>query len=391
MSELPPEVIADILSRLPVKELLRYRCTSKSWLSLIDSPEFILMHLRKSFETSSNLNLIFRQKSELYQVNFDALDEAVELNHPLMCYSNRIKVLGTCNGLLCICNVAEDIAFWNPSIRKHKILPYLPVDRRPDSETSVFVARVYGFGYDSYYDDYKLLRISYFINLHDRTFDSQVKLYSLRRNEWKSIESMPYALCCARTMGVFAGGALHWVVTRKLEPNEPDLIVAFDLRFENFKEVPLPDTGNEQFEMDVALLGGCLCMIANYQKIRVDVWVMKKYGLKDSWCKLFTLTQIHDLRSFKYVKPITYSNDGNKVLLELEQRKLCWYDLRNKGLTYIRISRLPTLIETGLCQGSLVPPATFESKNHGKQKKLGHEKTKKKRDDFLSEGFKLTL
>ncbi|KAF7840550.1 F-box protein CPR1-like [Senna tora] len=392
MADLPPEVITEILTRLPVKSLLRFRCTCKSWRSQIDSPDFYFFHLHKSIETTSNITIIFRENSDLYAVDFDTLDKAVELNHPLMCYGNRLKVLGSCNGLLCICNVAEDIAFWNPSIRKHRILPLIPTERRPDSDTSLFAARVYGFGYDSYSNDYKLLRISYFIDLHNRTFDSQVKLFSLRTNRWNSIQRMPYALCCARTMGVFVGGALHWVVTRKLEPDAPDLIVAFDLRFEIFQEVPLPETGNESFQMEVALLGGCLCMLANYQNMRVDVWVMKEYGSKETWCKLFTLTHPNDSRSLKFVRPLTYSRDGNKVLVELDHRKLCWYDLINRSASFIKIPRMPTLIDGTICLGSLVPP-NLESKKDKKHLEL--ETTKKRyriyRDDFLSEGFKLVL
>ncbi|KAE9594744.1 putative galactose oxidase/kelch, beta-propeller, kelch-type beta propeller [Lupinus albus] len=181
-----------------------------------------------------------------------------------MCYSNRIKLLGSCNGLLCISNVAEDIAFWNPSLRKYRIIPSLNHDLLPHN--TLLAARIYGFGFDSVSNDYKLVMISYYVDLKDRSFDSQVKVYSLRINSWKTLPSMPYALCCARIMGVLVDGYLHWVVTRKLEPDQPDLIVAFDLRFENFDVVPLPGTMNDEesnmnLEIDVAVLGGCLCMI----------------------------------------------------------------------------------------------------------------------------------
>ncbi|KAI9113293.1 hypothetical protein K1719_015818 [Acacia pycnantha] len=53
---------------------------------------------------------------------------------------------GSCNGLICICNVAEDIALWNLSTRQHKIIALLPVERRPESDSSLFAARGYGFG-----------------------------------------------------------------------------------------------------------------------------------------------------------------------------------------------------------------------------------------------------
>ncbi|TKY72233.1 F-box protein CPR30 [Spatholobus suberectus] len=106
----------------------------------------------------------------------------------------------------------------------------------------------------AYASDYKLIRISYFVDLHDRSFDSQVKLYTLCANAWRTLPSMPYALCCACTMGVFVGKCLHWVVTHKFEPDQPDLIIAFDLNRKSFREVPLPEVEGEGFEIDVALL-----------------------------------------------------------------------------------------------------------------------------------------
>ncbi|XP_004486223.1 F-box protein CPR1 [Cicer arietinum] len=396
MADIPPELLTDILSLLPVQSLLRFRSTSKPLRSLIDSNNFINLHLNKS----TNFNLIVRHNSDLYQIDFPNLTSttatAVQLNHPLMCYSNRITLLGSCNGLLCISNVADDIAFWNPSLRKHRIIPYLRISPRSKSDTSLFAARVHGFGFDPFAGDYKLVRISYFVDLQNRTFDSQVRLFSSRTNSWKVLPSMCYALCCARTMGVFVDNSLHWVVTRKLEPGQPDLIVAFNLTLEIFNEVPLPeievvDNNGESFEIDVAVLGGCLCMIVNYEITKVDVWVMKEYVSRDSWFKLLTLVGSCYFLPLKSLRPLGYSNDGSKVLLEVDRKKLFWYDFKSEQVSFV--SGISNMNEAMICVGSLVPPSLPIVDNYKKenQHKLRCESISKRRDDFLSQGFKLTL
>ncbi|KAK2359105.1 F-box protein CPR1 [Trifolium repens] len=391
MADLPPEVITEILSLVPAKHLLRFRITCKWWRSLIDSTDFIFFHLNKSRDSV----IILRQHSRLYELDLNSMDRVKELDHPLMCYSNRLKILGSCNGLLCICNIADDIAFWNPSIRKHRIIPSEPLIRKQPNEnntiTTLLAARVYGFGYDSFSDDYKLVSISYFVDLHNRSFDSHVKIYTMRTDVWKTLTSMPYALCCARTMGVFLFGALHWVVTRDLEPDSLDLIVAFDVRFENFREVALPGTVDGKFDMDVAVLRGLLCMIENRGKDGFDVWVMKEYGSGDSWCKLFTVEQPHDMKLMKLLKPLGYSRNGDKVLFEQDSKKLCWYNVASKDVSWVRISGMPNSIEGTVCVGSLVKPSLTSRSVQSKKQKVGDEKNKKKRDDFLSKGFKLTL
>ncbi|WVZ21638.1 hypothetical protein V8G54_008960 [Vigna mungo] len=152
MANLPVEVITEILSRLPVKSVLRLRSTCKWWRSLIDTTHFILFHLSKSHTT-----LILRHRSHLCTVDLQSLEKPLEITHPLMCYSNNIKVLGSCNSLICISNVADDIALWNPHLRKHWIL-LVDCFNCPDS--SLFASRVHGFAHNAASNDYMLVSIT---------------------------------------------------------------------------------------------------------------------------------------------------------------------------------------------------------------------------------------
>ncbi|KAF5474932.1 hypothetical protein F2P56_006784 [Juglans regia] len=391
MAGMPPDVLTEILCRLPVKPLLQFRSVSKSWRCLIDSPDFIYLHYKNSTETGSNLTLILRKDSELYSVDLHLMNNAVDLAHPLMCYSNRIQVLGSCNGLLCIANVAEDIALWNPFLRKHKVLPFLSTERNKNYGSGLLGARAYGFGYDPVHEDHKLVSISQFIDFDNEVFISKVKVYSLRENELRDSEDMPYALCYTGKNGTLTSGCLHWVVKRKFKFDEAYIIVAFDLTVESFREVPMPECTKERIQIDVGVLGGCVCMVANYNYGHVDVWVMKEYAVKESWAKLFTVAQDEVFgRSLRYLKPLAYSKSGEEVLFQQNHKRLVWYDLRVKSVRNANFGGLPASFEAEVCVQSLVP-VEVRRKDNDQQHNSGEKDNNKKRDDFLSEGFKLVL
>lgn len=53
--DISEDVIVEILSRLPVKSLLRYRCACEFWYALIKSPRLISRHLKNYNDDNSRL------------------------------------------------------------------------------------------------------------------------------------------------------------------------------------------------------------------------------------------------------------------------------------------------------------------------------------------------
>ncbi|KAK4789516.1 hypothetical protein SAY86_016820 [Trapa natans] len=391
---LPFELITEILLKVPAKDLLRCRCVSKRWCFLIDSACFIHQQLVHSIHSFSNQTLFIRHKSVLRNIDLDSLAQdfsagaavsLTEINYPLMCYSDEIKLLGSCNGLICLSNVADDVIIWNPSLRKHRFLPNFGVKARKRSERPLLSVCVYGFGFVHKSDDYKLLRLVQYIS---RPSESDVCVYSMSSNSWRQIHDMPYSLIYPRKMGVFVDMALHWIMTPELVPDSPNYIVGFNLESEDFSVIPQPDVVDQSFEIDVAVLDGCLCMVANYKQTGVDVWVMNNYGKKDSWSKLFSILQSDAPRFNGFMWPLTYCQASSRILVQQDKNILFWYDVKRKLVQKIQIQNMPSSFETQVCLSSLVPLDYMEnSKKQGSRDKEDLDK----RDDFLSVGFKLIL
>ncbi|XP_022731253.1 F-box protein CPR30-like [Durio zibethinus] len=392
MCSLSPDLIPEILCRVGVEDLLRFRCVSKPWCSLINSPDFIKLQLSYSLSTNTNLSLILRS-SYLFSVNFDSLQTAQKLYHPLdeNDEGEGTEILGSCNGLLALCNGEEEICLWNPSTRKSLMLPVTEIEFPPWFCCAHFI--VYGLGYDPVSDDYKLVRMVQFYGKYVDSFASEVKVFSLKTNSWRRIKDFPFYLKYKRAYGILANNALHWVVSKKPESDTESFVVAFDLGTEEYRVVQLPDCLDKGFHMNVKALGGCLCMIANYWKpYVVDIWMMKEYWVKESWTKLLSVKQTEVALCFDFVLPLAYSRCGDKILLNRDDEKFVWYDLRRKRVKNVKIQGAPSSFEAEMLVGSLVPlNGNGAMLNKKKQTDKKKQKKNKKGNDFLSQGFHLVL
>ncbi|XP_012477864.2 F-box protein CPR1 [Gossypium raimondii] len=361
----------EILCRLSVKDLLRFKCASKHWCSLIDDPYFIKLHLSHSLKTKTNHSLILRRyEYHFFSVNYDSGETIQKLNHPLGEQKKAIKILGSCNGLLALIDDNDRIFLWNPSTRKFQVLPSTEIEI---SSPSICFDRsnFYGFGYDPISDDYKLVRM---VQLHGNNkgyLHSEAKVYSLRSNCWRRIKDFCFYLIFAREFGFLANNALHWMVFKPPKSGKQNL-VGFDLRTEEFRSLELPEFCLDKlFCYDIKAMGGFICLTATYRELDtvvVDVWIMKEYGVKESWIKLISWNEPHFIPRFpSLVAPLAFSKNGDKVLFNISYKcrnfgkwynlrdKFVWYDLWGERVEKVEIRGIPTSFDVHFYVESLVP------------------------------------
>lgn len=337
MESIPPDVIAEILARLPVRNLVRFRCVSKCFKSLIHSPDFIKLQLSHPNEIKTDLYGIFEwfefECLRIFHLSKSIHIVAVERIKPPPGFkpaeADQWYVVGTCNGLVALrnrfryCSTKSDMDFdfdfnillWNPLTGKFKELASCLV---PNTQIS------FGFGYDPKSDDYKLVKIAAFSGS-----GSGVTIYSLKSNSWKEMCN-EWSLTRENSVwqnggGVLANNALHWLIRDEIMK-----IVVFDLVKEEFYLMPVLESFQCHHGMELSVLDGRLTLSTNYENSS-HVWVMKE--AKESWTKLLHFDRPSEpgywLRDHSGVIPLAYSSDRDRILLN-HKGDVCdlfWCDL----------------------------------------------------------------
>nr|XP_016491769.1 PREDICTED: F-box protein CPR30-like [Nicotiana tabacum] len=260
----------------------------------------------------------------------------------------------------------------------------------------------FGFGYDVVNNDYKVVRIGQFVGTEKGPLCSDVKVYSLKSNSWKGVDKeFPYYVRNKEEPGTYLNGALHWVVSSEIKIPLQQLIVAFDLETETCRIVPHPPYTNERLSVKLEVLGGCLCTFHSFWDDffydewgnldrgldHMDIWVMKEYGVKDSWTKIMSIER-PDKDIGRLFVPLAYSNSGEEVLLEQDNKRFVWTSIKN-GNTKIVDTQFGILhgflhFNSYVYLGSLVQlgssdDTSYLKKEQFSQDKGGQRKTLRKR------------
>ncbi|XP_076891823.1 F-box/kelch-repeat protein At3g23880-like [Bidens hawaiensis] len=343
------EIIVQILLKLPVDSLLRCKSVCKSWYSLISDPHFVKSHLAISTTNINRHRLIYSTNSKGYSrsirtpkiikfktcslrdVMYGNSINALELDYPSEHPFRNVWVGGSCNGLLCM-NVGNGVLFiWNPSTRNSYRLPPSGCDKMQIGYV------VYGFGYQQSTDDYKVVELSCY-ETDSIKHETLFKIYSLKSGNWKKVGVYPHRYSFFGS-GNYCNGVLHWAAMKDFASSSYTwFILSLDLATETFGEVlqPVYDEGDK--ELALGSLKEWLCVLCNYRGIRTDVWVMKVYGVADSWTKLVSIPCLTDPGRDRLFMPLCISNDDGKFLLKFGWTKLIVYDSKNNSFSEIQNS-----------------------------------------------------
>ncbi|XP_045791127.1 F-box/kelch-repeat protein At3g23880-like [Trifolium pratense] len=311
MLYLPFELIIEILLRLPVKSLLRFKSVCKSWFSLISKPNFANSHFQITVATRTSRILTLTQTPprKFQSIDFEINSDSVSLNHnflpPPYTYC---QIKGSCRGFICLYSF-RDIWIWNPSNRFHKQIPL----SRFGSVLHNFTYHLYGFGYDQSRDDYVVVLLTCYLITN---FSCVLEFFSLRDNTWNEIGKthLTYLNTCQCKAGSFINGVVHWKLF----------------------EMPLPnDFHHSRENYGIWVFGEFLSLwVKDYPNNTTEIWVMKEYKLHSSWTK--TLVICAEGGSSFY-KPVCRTKSGD--IIGKDHDRLVKYNDKGQLLEYLHIDR----------------------------------------------------
>ncbi|KAF4361557.1 hypothetical protein F8388_007573, partial [Cannabis sativa] len=317
------EIIEEIISRLDAKSVIRLKCLSKHWFSRISEPSFMDAHhknqvhrtllgfsLECSNDDTHSVGGIVMRGSIRSSENFD---EILFIEFPV-CRRN-VEFVGSDNGVICL--VEEDhneVYLWNPAIEmgKHKKLP--PSPYAPSRGRKYSIHTLYGFGYEG------LTMISKWW-LHHMEINNVV-------HSFKEVSKLPRR---------YEGVDYYYGV------------VAFDLSSEEFKLIKLPSSFKYKDSPfpQIFNMRDCLSLLTFNYSTKIEIWVMKEYGVWDSWTKHLSLGS-SQINLFQ-IWPLGVSHNGNLLLSKrivdepsldesspsTDFRTLSFYDPKSRRVQYI--------------------------------------------------------
>ncbi|OMO95384.1 hypothetical protein COLO4_15939 [Corchorus olitorius] len=351
LTDFPSNLLMEIFSRLPIMSLGKCRCVSKTWFRIISSPEFAKLHLsvsptciliKNKPPKSESKRLLLSQVFEVSGTKcfrFDRMNFTSRFDLPNITFS----LVNSCNGLVCLSgDKAEFIYVCNPVLGD-----YITIQVPDDSDSYV---RSFGLGFSSRSNEFKVLH-TFSLRTEEPglrlggTRTIKAVIYTLGTGLWKSIENVPDEIS-SLGFNSFLHGALHWGIVRG-NPKLCCRITCFNFEEDLFGEIPVPPQFEPELgcfdELRLGVYDGCLSACCFRGGWDFDVWVMKEYGVKESWVTQFRIDTFEPAD-----EPVDYGTDfyyplvflkNGEIIISFNNELVVSYNLKKKTLRDTRLSR----------------------------------------------------
>ncbi|KAL3507329.1 hypothetical protein ACH5RR_032711 [Cinchona calisaya] len=388
MMHIPSEVYEKILVRLEVKDLLRFKCVCRCWADIISSSFFVHRQLEQSKEDPDQnhrrIFLIFPHVTIPYNSCDDKEDSksnriSKKIPLPRQFSRDDLKIMGSCDGLICLLSKGYYVFLWNPSSRKVEEL----------SQPSYGCANFYWFGRDSTIDgtNYKLI-----VGVSGDRFDDRrtntLYVWSSNTNtdrssyRWTEMGETVYISKVFEDRGTFLNGIVHWPTYEPNMPNRLDFVVSYDLSRCEIRRLHAPAViqgGIVNSCYTLGVLDGRLCTICKPIK-KFEIWMMKEYGRNESWVRMVRLKEFEP--NLKLLRPICFLKNG-ELIADVDRRKLVRYNFVTKTVQIVKthnnhpMSDVITYLESLISPRDIIqrPPPTTKSNQKDLRQLIGNLRT----------------
>ncbi|KAH0766637.1 hypothetical protein KY285_002508 [Solanum tuberosum] len=285
------DLAMEILQRLPVKPLLRFKCTSKNWYSLINSHMFIGKQLNYH-ESKNELKMLIRSHDCIPGVDIISNSEGTPVienaDHLSSFLANTYQMVGHVNGVFLFkkaCGGSDRrMGFWNPVTRWLTTLPDAHFLLQPFfNETDGFA----GFELDPFTGNYKVIWVREFYDGNcDNSFHrAYAAVYSSSKGSWRFIKHKDHRIlttsgcysCSYPNSTGYLNGAYYWMITWAADCG----LLSFDFDNEVFREISGPDVPySDRRQYNLILIDGSIhFLIIDDMSIDFGLWVMIQPGI----------------------------------------------------------------------------------------------------------------
>ncbi|CAA7024549.1 unnamed protein product [Microthlaspi erraticum] len=305
-SSFPLDLTKEILSRLPAKSVVRFRCVSKLWSSITTDPYFISSFGANS-STRQTLLLCFIKDDKLFVSSIPQhtqdRNKAYSSLLPIERYHMKLPGYGfhdlteSVNGLICLKH-SQNPLVWNPSMRSVFALPY-PNNHKSWKKVTLFL------GYDPIEGKHKVVCVRY----KKTSYVCRVFTLGSAQESWRTVKTNHKHCVGYYTYGRCINGVIYYIARDECNKSADLVIMSFDVRSEKFDMIEPPSKMHRAVLINYE--GRLAACTDNYNDRRL--WILEdaekqKWSSKDflspfgpSWRTEFKLGGVTPAGEFIYV------------------------------------------------------------------------------------------